>query len=142
MSNDTELLRRYVEGSESAFTQLVQEHLNLVYSAALRETNGDGAQAEDLSQAVFTELSRRSARLLSHPSLAGWLYVTVRHLAANLRPSEHRSRYREEKAQTMNELLSEDAPDQAWLQLRPVLDDALHEFRQAQRTAVRLRLLE
>ena len=31
MSNDTELLRRYVEErSESAFTELVHEHLNLV----------------------------------------------------------------------------------------------------------------
>jgi hypothetical protein len=49
MSNDTELLRQYVEErSESAFTRLVQDHLNLVYSAALRETAGDGALAEDI----------------------------------------------------------------------------------------------
>jgi DNA-directed RNA polymerase specialized sigma24 family protein len=61
MSNDTELLRRYVEEhAEGPFTELVQEHINLVYSAALREMNGDGALAEDVSQAVFTELARKA----------------------------------------------------------------------------------
>jgi len=143
MSNDTELLRQYVEErSESAFTRLVNEHLNLVYSAALRETNGDRTLAQDLAQAVFTELARKSPGLLGHPSLAGWLYTTVRHLAANLRRSEHRRRCREEEVQSMNELLSEDAPDQTWQQIRPVLDDALHELQEADRTAVVLRFLE
>ena len=142
MSNDRELLRQYVEGrSEDAFTQLVREHLNLVYSAALRETNGDGAQAEDLAQAVFTELARKSAKLVGHSSVAGWLYTTVRHLAANLRRSEQRRRNREEEAQTMNELLSEDAPE-AWQQIRPVLDDVLHELKETERAAVVLRFLE
>lgn len=143
MSNDSELLRCYVEErSESAFTQLVEEHLNLVYSAALRETNGDTALAEDLSQAVFAELARKSPTLLGHPSLAGWLYTTVRHLAANQRRADHRRRSREEEAHSMNELLSEDAPDRAWQQIRSVLDDALHELHEADRTAVVLRVLE
>jgi RNA polymerase sigma factor (sigma-70 family) len=143
MSKDTELLRRYAEEhSESAFTQLVNEHLNMVYSAALRETNGDRALAEDLAQAVFAELARKSPKLLDHPSLAGWLYTTVRHLAANRRRSEHRRRSREEEAQSMNELLSEDAADQAWQQIRPVLDDALHELQESDRMAVVLRFLE
>jgi RNA polymerase sigma factor (sigma-70 family) len=143
MSNDTELLRRYVEEhSESAFTELVHEHLNLVYSAALRETNGDSAQAEDVSQAVFTELARKASRLVGHPSLPGWLYTTVRHLAANVRRAEQRRRCREEEVQSMNELLSEDSPDQSWQQIRPVLDDALHELNEADRAAVVLRFLE
>ena len=143
MSNDSQLLRRYVEeGSESAFGQLVHEHVNLVYSAALRETNGDGLLAEDLSQAVFTELARKSPRLLGHPSLAGWLYTTVRHLAANLRRADQRRWRREKEVQMMNELLSADAPDQSWQQIRPVLDEALHELKETERTALVLRFLE
>ncbi len=143
MSNDTELLRRYVEErSESAFTELVHDHLNLVYSSALRETGGDGALAEDLSQAVFTELARKGPRLLGHPSLAGWLYTTVRHRAANLRRAEQHRRRREEEAQTMNELLSEDSPSEAWQRVRPALDDALHELKEADRAVVVLRFLE
>src|SRR5579862_5527182 len=121
MSNDSELLRQYVqERSESAFTQLVNEHLNLVYSAALRQTEGEREQAEDLTQAVFTEMARKAATLLAHPCVAGWLYTTVRHLAANQRRADHRRRCREEEAQGMNELLSEHAPDQAWREIRPV----------------------
>ena len=143
MSNDAELLGQYVkEGSEPAFSQLVKEHLNLVYSAALRETNGDWALAQDLAQAVFTELARKSGRLLRHPSLAGWLYVTVRLLAANLRRAEHRRRCREEEACSMSELMPKDAPEQVWHQIRPVLDDALHELNEADRSALVLRFLE
>src|SRR5512137_2703111 len=143
MSNDTELLRRYVEErAEGPFTELVQEHLNLVYSAALREMNGDEALAEDVSQAVFTELARKAPRLLSHPSLAGWLYTTVRHVAANWRRAERHRRRREEEAHSMNQLLSADSPSEAWQQVRPVLDDALHGLNAADREAVVLRFLE
>jgi len=143
MSNDTELLRRYVEErSESAFGELVREHLNLVYASALRETSGDSGLAEDLSQMVFTELARKAPRLLGHPSLAGWLYTTVRHRAANSRRAERHRRRREEEAQSMNELLSEDSPNEAWQRVRPVLDDALHELKEADRAVVVLRFLE
>ena len=143
MSNDAELLRRYVEErSESAFTELVREHLNLVYSAALRQTSGDRALAEDLSQLVFTELARKAPRLLGHPSLAGWLYTTVRHVAANLRRAEQHRRQREEEAQSMNALLSADSPIEVWQRIQPVLDDALHELCEADRAVVVLRFLE
>jgi RNA polymerase sigma factor (sigma-70 family) len=143
MSNDTELLRRFVEErAEGPFTELVQEHLNLVYSAALREMNGDGAMAEDVSQAVFTELAREAPRLLGHPSLAGWLYTTVRHLAANWRRADRHRQRREGEAHSMNQLLSEDTPNEVWQQVRPVLDDALHELNAADREAVVLRFLE
>ncbi|MGO8678461.1 MAG: RNA polymerase sigma factor [Limisphaerales bacterium] len=143
MKNDTELLRQYVEErSESAFTELVREHLNLVYSSALRETGGDGALAEDVSQAVFTDLARKGAGLLRHPSLAGWLYTAVRHRAANLRRADQHRRRREEEAQSMNELLSEDSPNAAWQRVGPALDDALHELKEADRAVVVLRFLE
>ena len=143
MSSDAELLRLYVEErSESAFAQLVNEHLNLVYSAAMRETNGDRGLAEDVAQAVFTELAHKSHGLLGHPSLAGWLYTTVRHVSANLRRSDQRRRCREKEVQSMNELLSQNAPDQAWQEIRPVLDDALHELHEEDRAAVILRVLE
>ena len=143
MSNDTGLLREYVtKHSESAFAELVREHLNLVYSAAWRESYGDSGLAEDLAQEVFSELARKAPKLLGHPSLAGWLYTTVRLLAANARRAEQRRRKREEAANAMNDPQAQDSPEALWSRIGPVLDDALHEMKEADRIAIVLRFLE
>ena len=42
----------------------------------------------------------------------------------------------------MNELLRTEPADQLWQQVRPVLDDAMHELDQEDRTAVLLRFFE
>jgi DNA-directed RNA polymerase specialized sigma subunit len=48
MDMDGDLLRRYAEsGSEEAFAELVRRHLNLVFSAALRQVNGDAQLAQE-----------------------------------------------------------------------------------------------
>ena len=83
-TEDAILLRRYVKsGAEDAFTELVTRHLALVFSSALRQVQGDRHVAEDISQAVFTELAHQAARLTSHPTLAGWLYTTTRRITAH-----------------------------------------------------------
>src|SRR6266498_879069 len=64
MTSDGELLRRYTEtNSENAFAELVERHLNLVYSAALRQVNGDAHLAQDVAQTVFADLARKAASL-------------------------------------------------------------------------------
>ena len=51
--SDMELLRDYArQGSEDAFAELAQRHVNLVYSTALRHA-GIAAWAEEITQAVF-----------------------------------------------------------------------------------------
>jgi hypothetical protein len=51
---DGELLRQYVRNqSETDFTELVRRHINLIYSSALRQMNGDTHLAEDVTQTVF-----------------------------------------------------------------------------------------
>jgi RNA polymerase sigma factor (sigma-70 family) len=141
MATDTELLRSYArDRSESAFTELVQRHINLVHSAALREAHGDSSMAEDITQAVFAELARKASSLVRHPALAGWLYTCVRQMTANLRRAEDRRQRREQEAQTMNELC--DSSDSVWRQIQPVLDDAMHELSETDRAAVALRFFE
>jgi RNA polymerase sigma factor (sigma-70 family) len=141
MHTDSELLRQYVSARcESAFAELVQRHVDLVYAAAVRELAGDTAQAEDLSQAVFLELARKGPRLLKHPTLAGWLYTSVRLVAANQRRADARRRLREQSS--MNEWPVPDSPEAGWSQIRPWLDDAVHELSEKDRAAVALRFFE
>lgn len=143
MSTDAELLGSYArEGAEQAFTELVRRHIDLVYSAALREAQGDPSRAEDVAQAVFTELARQASKLGRHPALAGWLYTCVRRVSANLRRGDNRRQRREREAQTMNEILSQDPPETGWRQVQPVIDDAMHELSEKDRAAIVLRFFE
>jgi DNA-directed RNA polymerase specialized sigma24 family protein len=83
MRDDAELLREYAtQRSDPAFAELVRRHLDLVYSVALRKVGGDAHSAQDVAQAVFIALSRQAAGLASRQSLAGWLYLTTHHQAA------------------------------------------------------------
>jgi RNA polymerase sigma factor (sigma-70 family) len=141
MSN--KILLRYVESrSEQAFAELVREHIDLVYSAALRQVNGDPETAQDVTQAVFTDLARKAPRLTGHTSLTGWLYTSTRFLAAKARRADQRRRAREYQAHTMNQLLTPAEPDPSWDELRPVLDDVMHELSGADREAVLMRYFE
>lgn len=137
MNEDAELLRRYVEEhSETAFTELIRQHVDLVYSTALRLMNGDVHRAQDVSQQVFTELARQSKRLMAHPALLGWLYTTTRQMALRIIRTEARRAAREREASTMNELLREPGAEPDWEQLRPVLEDAMHELNEIDRLAI------
>ena len=57
---DSELLSRYArQHVEDAFAELVRRHVGLVYSAALRQAHSPQL-AEEVSQSVFTDLSRNA----------------------------------------------------------------------------------
>jgi RNA polymerase sigma factor (sigma-70 family) len=131
-----------VDGSESAFTELVRQHIDLVYSAALRQVNGDAGAAQDITQAVFTDLARKASRLAAHSSLSGWLYTSARFQAAKSRRAEQRRHVREQESHAMNQLLQTSDTGDAWHDMRPVLDDVMHELNDADREAVLLRYFE
>ena len=143
LPDDIELLRGYArDRSESAFAELVGRRLNMVYSAARRQVGGDAQLAEDVTQAVFTELARRSAALSQHPRLCGWLHRTTRYKAIDAVRAKRRRQVREGEAQTMNELLSSPALSADFAMARAVLDQAVDQLNQRDRDAVLLRFFE
>jgi RNA polymerase sigma factor (sigma-70 family) len=140
---DPELLKRYAENRcEEAFTELVRRHINFVYSAALRQVAGDAQLAQDVTQSVFIDLARKGASLSRRTVLAGWLYTSTRYAAAKAVRSEQRRHAREEESCLMQELSREPSSDPGWEELRPVLDQAMHELNERDRNALLLRYFE
>src|ERR1043166_8014180 len=71
---DAQLLASYAaSGSESFFSQIVDRHSGMVYSACLRILS-DPHAAEDAAQATFLVLTKRAASLPRQTVLSGWLY--------------------------------------------------------------------
>ena len=123
-TGDMELLRDYDrQGSEVAFAALVQRHVSLVYSAALRHV-GIAAHAEEITQAVFVILARKAAGLRPDTILESWLYETTRLTALSFRRGERRRQFREQEAY-MQSTLQESADASTWNQLAPLLDEAM-----------------
>jgi RNA polymerase sigma factor (sigma-70 family) len=145
MIEDAELLRRYATTrAEDDFAELVRRHVNLVYSAALRQVNGDAHLAQDVTQLVFADLARKAESVASHRVLAGWLFTSTRFAAAKAVRGERRRQARETEAHLMQELFLPDDPAAQldWARVRPVLDDVLGELGEADREAILLRFFE
>jgi RNA polymerase sigma factor (sigma-70 family) len=143
MVTDAELLRRYVsEESEEAFRELVNRHLPLVYSAALRHLGGDAHLARDVAQLVFTALARKASALVSHASITGWLYLGTHHAAAQAVRANRRRARREQESHDMHTRLGPETSTADWDRVRPVLDTAMRDLSAADREAVLLRYFE
>ncbi len=102
MTESQQLLKRYTEEhSEMAFTRLVELHVNLVYSTALRLVGGNAALAQDIAQSVFTTLAQKAATLPAQVVLSGWLYRHTTFVARQTIRTETRRQQREQTAAIM-----------------------------------------
>jgi RNA polymerase sigma factor (sigma-70 family) len=138
-ATDRDLLGQFVrDQSQDAFTALVNRHLNLVYSAALRQVRSPQL-AEEVSQSVFTQLARDAAKLDDNLLLTGWLYQVACNAAIDVVRREARRQAREQIALQMNE--TNDSPA-AWAQVEPLLDKAMESLENDDRAAVLLRFFE
>jgi RNA polymerase sigma factor (sigma-70 family) len=143
MNDDAQILRRYAEhGAEDAFRELVDRHLPLVYSTALRVVAGDVHLAEDVSQRVFADVARKARTLARHASLAGWLHRHATYTASKVVRTERRRTAREQEAVSMSIPGENDGAGVDWTQVEPHLDQALDALGRADREAVVLRFLQ
>jgi len=143
MKEDCELLREFAQDrSEAAFAELVQRHLARVYAVARRRVGGDGALAEEVAQTVFLGLARKAALLARRPSIGGWLFVSTRYAATDAVRQEQRRGRLLERARAMTDSASGGGDPPDWESLRPILDEAVHRLKPADREAVLLRFYE
>lgn len=137
MEDDIALLRRYAEtGDQPAFAALVERRIDLVYSAALRHLDGVAHRAQDVTQAVFTQLAGNARALAGRDELLGWLYVATHHAAANLKRTESRRQAREAEAHSMQLSSSGTDAEIRWEQLRPILDESMLALPETDRLAI------
>jgi len=140
MTDDSDLLVRYCQDrSESAFTELVGRHFNLVYFAALRQLGGDTHRARDVSQAVFTCLAVKAPTLSRRVSIAGWLHNCTRFIATREIRSERRRQARHAQANTLMETNADPSGRLDYDRLSPIIDEALHGLSERDRELVLLR---
>jgi len=138
---DNQLIREYVQnGSEAAFTQIVERYLNLVYSTCLREM-GNAQLAEDATQVTFLILSKRAALLRANTVLPGWLFTIARLTCSNMRRQEKRRAHYE--AQAAKEAgMAQETNEATWTEIEPLLQDAIASLRQSDRDAILLRFFQ
>lgn len=71
--DENELIRSCIDGEESAFTQLVEDHQDMVLSIARRLGAGK-EQAEDIAQEVFIRVYRNLGKFEGKSKLSTWIY--------------------------------------------------------------------
>ncbi|HUR46962.1 MAG TPA: sigma-70 family RNA polymerase sigma factor [Candidatus Saccharimonadales bacterium] len=141
MTGANDILFRYVQDrSEDAFAQLVERFLPMVYSAALRQVNGDAALASDVTQLVFTDLARNAPTLPLNVVLSGWLYRHTCFTASKAVRGERRRKAREDEAMLMQKLNEGSEPP--WKHIEPLLDEGLQALGASDRNAIVLRFFD
>jgi RNA polymerase sigma factor (sigma-70 family) len=135
-----ELLQQYAQrGDQQAFARVVAEHVDMVYSACLRQV-GDRHLAEEVTQAVFVILARKAALLPEHMVLGAWLHKTARYAALNALKMERRRKIHERRAAEMAMELRSSGP--GWVGLEPVLDEGIARLGENDRAAIMMRFFE
>ena len=137
--SDQQLISEYVrEGSDEAFSTLVNRHMNLVYSAALRQVR-DSALARDVTQATFIVLARKAAGLDANVILPAWLLRTTRFAALRALRTESRQHPR---GDTLTKMKNETETNDSWREIAPLLDEGIARLSNKEREAVVLRFFQ
>jgi len=143
MPDPVETIRRFLQGDEGAFAELVRQWEGRVFNLALRFL-GNREDAQDVAQETFLSVFRSLHGLRDPGSFGTWLYrITLNHCRARWRASVPETRLDEADAEGEGRALSIDAVTQSGrrdpVEVRDLLGKALLGLSQEQRSAIILK---
>jgi RNA polymerase sigma factor (sigma-70 family) len=140
--DDMQLLQEYAQtGRQDAFEQLVTRHMDWVYSVCLRGVK-DRHLAEDVAQAVFIILARKSKSMAPNTILRGWLFKAARFAVADALKKQNRHKRHVQRAAEMSMAVLNPQDAAAWNRLAPALEEAVACLNEKDRQAIMLRFYE
>jgi RNA polymerase sigma factor (sigma-70 family) len=143
--DDHALLAEYVGGSDIAFSALVGRHVDLVYSAALRQVR-DPHTAADVTSAVFMVLARKAGELRARVVVAAWLHSTTRFAALKAIRARVRREHYEQEAARMQQILRDEPllalSNNIVEEIAPLLDESLSRLSGKDHEAIILRYFQ
>ncbi len=138
--SDRQLLDRFEQtGDEAAFTCLVDRHGPMILGLYRRLVDSPD-RADDVLQATFLLLARKSRSMRRRESLTSWLAGVARRMARQVRLTDSARCRRESKA--ANQRAEATAGDPAWDELLRILDEELQLLPERERAPLVLCFLE
>ncbi len=132
-ATDGQLVERFVRShEESAFAILLRRHGPMVLGVS-RGVLHHVEDAEDVFQATFFLLAKKAGSIRKCQSVASWLHGTAYRLAVRAKAQRALRQSKERKASTTHRAMEE-----AWGELRPVLDEEMAKLPEKYRTALLL----
>jgi len=136
-ATDGDLLARFSRQRDAAaFEALVRRHGPMVRGVCQRVLR-DPNDADDAFQATFLVLVRKAGSLCAPAMVGNWLHGVAYRIALQARHAAAKRRDKEAHA-----MVPREAPEEIWVELRPLLDQELDRLPAKHRTIVLLCDLE
>ncbi len=129
-------LREYVRGDEKAFQTIARQVGGLIYHTAFRRA-GDHSCAEEVVQIVLVQISKKAAKLVTHPELLAWVHEASRLETLKFQRGELRRKTREKEA--MKALGDDQLTDP---HLLADLDESMVELKDSERELILMKYFQ
>jgi len=140
-TTDAELLAQHRQGQtgDGPFAELVRRNIGWIHGSARRRLR-DSHLADDVAQAVFILLHRKSPRFANDRALIAWLHRTTWYASeVAARAEQRRRRHETEAGMLRRQEQASVVHESQWHELAPVLDQLIERLGRRDREAILLR---